>query len=181
MAGQSEIPEAAPIAPDTRDWTFVITEGCEECGFRPFDSSSTGDRLRTTIPAWRRALASLDASVRPEPLVWSPLEYACHVRDVSRLFRSRLELMLNEDDPVFDNWDQDATAVEDDYYHQDPALVIGELESEFLETASAFDAVRVEQRKRLGRRRNGSVFTVDTLGVYFIHDVEHHLYDLASR
>ena len=31
--------------------------------------------------------------------------------------------MLGQDDPVFVNWDQDATAVEEDYFHQDPALV----------------------------------------------------------
>ena len=30
------------------------------------------------------------------------------------------------------------------------------------------------------RRSNGSVFTVGTLAVYFLHDVEHHLHDLAA-
>ena len=64
---------------------------------------------------------------RPRPDVWSPLEYACHVRDVFRLFDQRLGLMLAEDDPQFANWDQDDTAVDDRYGEQDPAVVAGEL------------------------------------------------------
>jgi len=29
-------------------------------------------------------------------------------------------------------------------------------------------------------RSNGSQFTVETLAVYFLHDVEHHLYDVGA-
>ena len=32
---------------------------------------------------------------------------------------------------------------------------------------------------RPGRRSNGSVFTVETLGRYFLHDVLHHLHDVG--
>ena len=68
-------------------------------------------------------LARPDAARRPEPSTWSPLEYACHVRDVCRLFEQRLRLMLTQDAPTFDNWDQDETAVADRYGEQDPATV----------------------------------------------------------
>ena len=47
---------------------------------------------------------------RPDPSRWTTLEYAAHVRDVLRLYRTRLALMVDEDDPLFANWDQDATA-----------------------------------------------------------------------
>lgn len=33
---------------------------------------------------------------------------------------------------------------------------------------------------RPGRRSNGSVFTVRTLGQYFLHDVVHHLHDVGA-
>jgi len=36
--------------------------------------------------------------------------------------------MLSEDDPLFENWDQDASAVADAYEHQVPATVIDELD-----------------------------------------------------
>ncbi|RZU73145.1 DinB family protein [Micromonospora kangleipakensis] len=167
------------ITPETADWTFVITEGCAECGFSPQEVTSTGERLRATIPTWRAALARDDASARPVPTVWSPVEYACHVRDTCRIFRERLELMLREDDPVFANWDQDATAVEEDYFHQAPAEVADQLAAEAEATAAAFDAVRADQWERPGRRSNGSVFTVDTFAVYFLHDIEHHVHDVT--
>lgn len=173
--------EPAAVPPDSRDWTFVIGEGCTECGFVPQLPTTTGDRLRAAIPAWTHVLAGDRARERPAPEVWSPVEYGCHVRDTCRLFRQRLELMLSEDDPVFANWDQDATAIEDDYFHQDPGEVADALATEARATAKAFDAVSAEQWERPGRRSNGSAFTVGTFAVYFLHDVEHHVHDVSGR
>ena len=51
----------------------------------------------------------------------------CHVRDVFELACVRVGLMLDEDGPRFANWDQDATAIEDDYASQDPQAVADEL------------------------------------------------------
>jgi hypothetical protein len=34
--------------------------------------------------------------------------------------------------------------------------------------------------ERRGIRSNGSQFTVATLAVYFLHDVEHHLHDVGA-
>lgn len=166
--------------PDTRDWTFVITDGCPECGFVPQDVAATGDRLRATLPAWRAALSRPGATSRPSPLTWSPVEYACHVRDTCRLFAQRLQLMLAEDDPVFADWDQDATAVEDDYASQEPSTVLAELEAAARATAGAFDGVSGDQWERRGTRSNGSAFTVRTFAVYFLHDVEHHVADVRA-
>ena len=44
-----------------------------------------------------------------------------------RIFDQRLMLMLEQDDPAFPNWDQDATAVADRYQDQDPGVVAGQL------------------------------------------------------
>ena len=171
--------QPAAVPPETTDWTFVIDKGCTQCGFSAQDVESTGDRVRATIPRWREALSRKDAADRPEPTVWSPLEYACHVRDTCRVFRERLELMLAEDDPTFANWDQDATAVAEDYFHQVPAVVAEQLAAEAEATAAAFDTVQPDQWERPSRRSNGSMFTVRTFAIYFLHDVEHHLHDVA--
>jgi hypothetical protein len=170
-------PPAIPC--ETADWTFVIDEGCTQCGFSAHDVESTGDRLRATIPRWRDALARDDSAERPEPAVWSPVEYACHVRDTCRIFRDRLELMLREDNPTFANWDQDATAVEEDYFQQAPAEVADQLAAEAEATAAAFDAVRPDEWERSSRRSNGSLFTVRTFAIYFLHDIEHHVHDVV--
>ena len=86
--------------------------------------------------------------------------------------------MLDEDDPQFANWDQDATAIEDDYARQQASTVSAELVAAGTKTAAAFDAVAAGAWDRTGRRSNGSVFTTATLGQYFLHDVVHHLHDV---
>ena len=171
----------AAITPEDRDWTFVISQGCQECGFRPQPPEQTGGRLRATIPLWTAALAAPEANQRPAPTVWSTVEYACHVRDTCRIFRERLQSMLAHDDPMFANWDQDATAVAEDYFAQSPDEVAQQLTREAEATAAAFDAIKSDQLARPGRRSNGSVFTVGTFAVYFLHDIEHHVYDVQRH
>ena len=95
-----------------------------ECGFdaTAFDHDDVAGLLDANAAAWPAVLAgATTCGERPRPDRWSPLEYACHVRDVFRLFDTRLHLMLDEDDPRFANWDQDETAVADRYGEQDPA------------------------------------------------------------
>ena len=95
------------------------------------------------------------------------------------IFAERVRLMLAEDDPGFENWDQDATALELRYEEQDPATVSVELVERAAEAAAAYAAVGADQWQRTGRRSNGSVFTVETLGRYHLHDVVHHLWDVG--
>ena len=171
-------PSAPP--PEDRDWTYVITQGCTECGFTPFDATLAAARLRATVPRWRSALASASATTRPAPLTWSPLEYGCHVRDVNRTMGRRLELMLANDGAQFENWDQDATAVEDRYWEQDPATVAEELAVAAEAAATTLDSVSGDAWQNHGTRSNGSQFTTATLAVYFLHDIEHHLYDVGA-
>jgi DinB superfamily len=169
------------IEPDTKDWTWVLARPCPDCGFGPagVETGDLADLIHDNTRGWYAALDGHDAAVRPSPHVWSPLEYACHVRDVHRLFAERLRLMLEHDDPQFANWDQDVTAVESRYSEQDPATVSVELVEAAADVAALYAQVEVGQWQRPGRRSNGSVFTVETLGVYHLHDVHHHLHDIG--
>lgn len=173
------------ISPDSKDWTWVLTEPCPECGLVASEvpPEDIGARVRADLPRWEAVLAKPAAEVRPAAGrgagdIWSATEYACHVRDVFGLFAERLKLMLAEDDPQFANWDQDATAIEDGYATQQASTVSAELVAAGMKTAAVFDAVPADAWGRTGRRSNGSVFTTATLGQYFLHDVVHHLYDV---
>ena len=170
------------IAPDTKDWTWVLERPCPQCGFdaSTFAATEVPARIRADLPAWNARLAAPDARTRPDQATWSPLEYGAHVRDVFRLFRTRLELMLTEDDPLFANWDQDATAVEDRYDLQDPAVVARELATAGEELAAAFERVEGAQWQRPGRRGDGARFMVESFARYFIHDPVHHLWDVTG-
>lgn len=170
------------IEPDTKDWTWVLSEPCPECGLVSADVVPTGIAARVVadLPRWEAVLRRADARERPTPTTWSPTEYACHVRDVFVLFGQRVRLMLDEDDPMFANWDQDETAIEDDYASQLPSEVSTQLVAAGRAVAEIFDAVPADAWDRVGRRSNGSQFTVETLGQYFLHDVVHHLHDVAG-
>src|SRR5664279_4013705 len=131
------------ITPDTKDWTWVLRRPCPECGFDAAraDHALVGSMVRENAAAWVEVLARPGVAHRPTPAVWSPLEYACHVRDVFRRFDERLVLMLTEDDPGFANWDQDATAVAERYAEQNPAVVSAELMEAGSIIAARFDGV----------------------------------------
>ena len=171
-----------PIIPDTKNWTWVLERPCEECGF---DASTLSERdvadlIRANATRWPAVLERDDVRVRPDERTWSALEYAAHVRDVFRIFTVRLGLMLGEEDPLFPNWDQDATADADRYNEQDPAVVADELVRAAASLADAFAAVPGADRTRTGRRSDGAAFTVTTLGRYLVHDPVHHLHDVAG-
>ena len=155
---------------------------CPECGFDATSLPVTdvvGARTRLGLPGFRAALARDDAATRPRPDRWSPLEYACHVRDVHRLYTYRLGLMLDQDDPLFPNWDQDVTAVEERYGEQEPSIVADQLAAAAEDMAAAYDAVTSEQWPRTGRRSDGANFTADSFARYYLHDIEHHRHDVS--
>jgi SAM-dependent methyltransferase len=173
---------AGPIAPDTKDWTWVLERPCPECGLvsGTVDRADLGRQLRDNAASWSVALTAPRVTERPRPGVWSVTEYACHVRDVHVLFRQRLDRMLREDDPEFANWDQDRTAVESRYDLADPAEVGRELVAAAAAVADAYDGVSGPDWARPGRRSNGDAFTVESIGRYHLHDVVHHLWDVAG-
>jgi hypothetical protein len=171
-----------PIEPDTKDWTWVLHERCPECGFDPrdVDRDDLGRRIRHAAAAMHQRLHGERVLERPDDATWSPLEYAAHVRDVCGVMQTRLEQLLAEDDPEFASWDQDRAAVEGDYASLEPEHVAAQLDLAATSLANAADAVPSAAWARPGRRSNGSVFTVETLLVYALHDLEHHAWDVRS-
>jgi hypothetical protein len=120
------------------------------------------------------------ASERPTPDKWSLVEYGCHVRDVFRVYEGRVRRMLTEDGPHYENWDQDQTALEDDYASQEAAEVSHELVGHGAAIAKVFESVHGDEWQRTGFRSDGAAFTVDTISRYFIHDIVHHLWDVHA-
>lgn len=170
------------ITPDEKDWTWVLDRPCTDCGFDPSDHprERLGKAIRRNALRWRPLLDRPLAEQRPRPDQWSALEYGAHVRDVYTICLGRLQKMLAEDDPTFANWDQDATAVEDDYAGQDPFQVARALESAAIAFAEAYDAVEDTQWARTGTRSDGARFTVESFGRYVLHDPMHHVWDVEQ-
>jgi hypothetical protein len=171
-----------PIEPDDKDWTWVLERACPDCGFdaRDVEAAAVAGGQRANAAAWRSLLGHPAAAERPSDDRWSALEYACHVRDVFRLYDERLALMLEHDDPTFANWDQDATAVEERYGEQEPAVVVADLVVAGARLADSFAAVASDQWQRTGHRSDGAHFTVDTFARYLLHDPVHHVWDVEQ-
>ncbi|MEO7061938.1 MAG: DinB family protein [Lapillicoccus sp.] len=174
-------PPATPV-PDDKDWTWTLERVCPNCGFDAsgVDRSAIPALVRGATARLARALARPGAARRPAPATWSVLEYVCHARDVCTTFTGRVELMRSQDDPHFANWDQDATALVERYWEQDPQTVGTELAAAAELAATAFAQVRAGEWHRRGLRSNGSEFTVETLGRYFLHDLHHHVWDVRG-
>lgn len=170
------------IRPDDKDWTWTVLRPCPECGYDAsvVEAGAVADEVRRLTAPWPAVLGRADVGDRPRPQTWSPLEYACHVRDVCRVFEGRVRLMLDRDDPTFDDWDQDRAAVDGAYATQEPGPVGAELGSAAEAFAELLASVGAGQWERRGLRSNGSAFTVLTLGRYGLHDLAHHLGDVRA-
>ncbi len=168
--------------PDAKDWTWVLSRSCGECGFNA--STFPKDRLGTAIasmgPRWETLLGHKNSPHRVSPKRWSILEYGCHIRDVLVLYDERLSLMLTVENAGFQNWDQDLTAREQRYDLQDPMVVARQLVSAATQLGQHFGEVTGEQWERTGHRSDGAVFTMQTFGQYLLHDLVHHLVDVGD-
>jgi hypothetical protein len=88
--------------------------------------------------------------------------------------------MLREDDPLYPNWDQDATAVEVRYREQDPAAGSEQLHDAANALADAFETVEGDQWLRRGRRGDCARFSIAGSSRYSLHDPVHHLHDITG-
>ena len=168
-----------PIVPDDKNWTWVLERVCPDCGFdaATFDPLLVRGAIEANALRWRELLADPSATQRPDDNTWSATEYACHVRDVYRLYLMRLEMMLYEDGPTFPNWDQDDTAIKHAYHQQQPQDVAGELHAAAGMLSARYATVGGAQWQRTGNRSDGVAFTIDSFTRYFVHDPVHHVWD----
>ena len=176
MGGMTDAPP--PADTDTRDWTFVIDSGCEQCGYAPHDPVTTPARLRSLPPRWATVLQRQDAAVRPREGTWSPVEYACHSRDLIGALGERIAAMLESRNPTFADYDGEAEAVRGEFWAADPAQVAREIEAAAAASAMVLARVSDGDWDRTGRRGDGFTFTVASLCRYLVHDLEHHLHDV---
>lgn len=170
------------IVPDAKDWTWVLDRACPECGFfvGELDPAFVPDVIRENAAGWQEALTTPRVAIRSREDRWSTLEYAAHVRDVFRIFITRFTLILTEDNPRFDNWDQDATAVAERYAEQDPAHVAAGLTAAANDVAHLIETINAADWQREGTRSDGHTFTLHNWVLYFAHDPLHHLWDVTG-
>jgi len=164
---------------------------CDECGFT-YDAIAIADiplAIRSLGPQYAERLTNSAASdtatavrARPQPDVWSALEYACHVRDVLMVQRERVQLTLVEERPEYVPMGRDERAVRDRYNEQDPAAVAVQLRTAADALAAELAALDAQQWRRTGIYNfpEPAVRDVAWIGRHTIHEGEHHLRDLDA-
>ena len=102
------------------------------------------------------------------------------LRDVFTLYDERLVMMLDQDDPLYPNWDQNETAIAKSYEDEDPVMVAADLGIEAHRLADRFDALQGKDWERAGTRSDGARFTIETFARYLVHDPVHHVHDVKK-
>jgi S-DNA-T family DNA segregation ATPase FtsK/SpoIIIE len=180
----------APFAPGVRMFEFVgfdtLTDRCPECGFvYDLEHEAIVTRLVSDADAFTAHLGALDDHAvrrRPSADVWSPLEYACHVRDMLRVQTDRVDLVAREHEPELVPMGRDERAVDERYNDQDPSTVHAAL----LEAAHDLSA-RLDDLDDAGWSRvaiyNYPVRarrTIEWIGNHTVHELQHHAHDITE-
>jgi hypothetical protein len=147
------------------------------------ERDSLGDALLESAAAWREFLATADdvyLRTIPGPGVFSPMQYGAHVRDIQRVYGDRILLMLEEESPVFPQFNP-----EEGEWSAFNDLSVAELadgiDVQAQRLAGILDQLQPKDWARTMIRDGGSdgvyEFTVAGLASYAVHESQHHLQD----
>lgn len=164
--------------------TGSAPESCAVCGHVWADvaPAAVADRLRAGVAGFADVLAGPGVERRPDPTRWSPLEYACHVRDVLLVVRERVLLAVLEDTPAPPAMYPDGRVDTGFYVGESPAVVADELRCAadlLVRTLDRLDGAGWARTLRYGypvpAERN-----LAWVASQAVHEVEHHLADAGA-
>lgn len=160
---------------------------CEECGFiydtDGADQSAAAivglaDQLATRVSAPRA-----DVRTRPAPTTWSPLEYACHVRDVLLVQRERVLLARRHSRPDLAPMGRDERAAHDGYNDQAVDDVCRQLRDAAAMFANVLTRLARDDWSRtvIYSYPAPAERTLQWVTVHTEHELRHHLGDVAAE
>ena len=169
-----------------RQWFRMQFEACPDCGL---DTSTNADadlpRALTDVAArWGGTLATADIADlrrRPAPDVWSPLEYACHTRDVIAVFEERIHRTATTPGQQLGWWDHDAAVVDSRYNEQEPVLVAEAMAANARRFGQALADLAPAQWGAMAERRPGERFTIRGMARFVLHEMVHHRRDAEQQ
>ncbi|WP_082973516.1 DinB family protein [Mycobacterium sp. E2327] len=165
-----------------------MVQRCGECGFA-YDltaAARAGDEIRGGIAELARLLATVEPVTlarRTAPQLWSPLEYACHLRDVLITQRERVLLARRVDVPAAVPMGRDERVAHEGYAESRPAEVAEELTIAarlLANTLRRLDDADWELRIVYNWPRR-TQRTLRWVAVNTMHEVRHHLLDIDRQ
>lgn len=164
---------------------------CDECGFDGDALSTTelveqcrGFAHRYAAPLTRFLPNEHGATIlrrRPEPEVWSALEYAAHARDSLAFYVERVRRALLEERPVFTSVGWSTQAEIRNWNEEEPDAVASSFAATAEELAALLETLDAEQWQRVGlsSEGDGAERTVRVLAERAVHEGHHHLLDVG--
>jgi hypothetical protein len=160
---------------------------CAECGFE-YDLAEAPSAAPAIVAGVVPLVAALqgdgaELARRSQPDVWSPLEYACHVRDVLLVQRERVLAARRLERPAFEPMGRDERVDHDGYAQQDPQAVARQLTDAaalFANVLARLDppdwerVVIYSYPTRLER-------SLRWVAVHTVHEVHHHHLDVRRQ
>ena len=157
-------------------------ERCAECGFDG-EHLMTGDAI-TALRSMGRRWSELFKDVleerlrrRPDPEVWSPLEYAAHTRDVIALIGRGMNEVLKGTEPSFPAVEPDPAGADHGYNALDPSEVLDRLAAEAERMADRASKALPEHWNRRATT-GGEPTDAAWMLRHAVHDASHHLRDV---
>ena len=157
-------------------------ERCAECGFDG-EHLMTGDAitsLRSMGRRWRELFKDVPEDklrTRPDPLTWSPLEYAAHTRDVIALVGRGMNEVLKGTEPSFPAMEPDPPGTDHGYNALEPSEVLDQLAAEAERMAERASTALPAQWSRVATM-GGEPTDAGWLLRHAVHDASHHLRDV---
>lgn len=157
---------------------------CTDCGFAwgavPVEDFGPAFSSLSGRYAERLSLDGARLRRRPAPEVWSPLEYACHVRDVLLAQRERVYLALVEHRPSFARMNREERVALARYAEESPSAVRSDLAVAFRQIGTALTGRSPEDwaRPLIYNFPGPAEHDLAWLGRHTIHECEHHLVDI---
>ncbi|WP_030303692.1 DinB family protein [Streptomyces katrae] len=159
-----------------------MSDDCGECGFT-YDldlAPSVASLAREHAARFADFLRGPEALARrPAPGVWSPLEYACHVRDVLLVQRERVLAARRINTPVAEPMGRDERVEHEGYAFQDPADVARQLTDAAALFANVLDRLPPThwERTLVYSYPEPAERTLRWVAVHTLHELRHHLLD----
>ncbi len=163
-----------------------MDEQCSECGF-VYDPSRAGDAAREIISAVAGVSSLLvdepRVRARREPQTWSPIEYACHIRDVLLVQRERVLTARRRDSPSFEPMGRDERVEHDGYADQQVGDVVRQLEDAALLFGNVLDRLAPQgwERRVVYNYPTPQERTLAWVAVHTLHEVVHHASDIRRQ
>ncbi|HAB58897.1 MAG: hypothetical protein CL433_11135 [Acidimicrobiaceae bacterium] len=129
-----------------------------------------------------RALTDVaDLRRRPAAGVWSPLEYACHTRDVISVFEERIRRTATTPGQQLGWWDHDAAVVDSQHNEQEPVLVAEAMAANARRFGRALADLAPAQWDAVADRRPGAGFAIRGMARLVVHEMVHHHRDAEEQ